>query len=186
MKVGYARVSTKEQQLDIQIDQLEEFGCEKIWKEKKSAKTDDRPELKSMIQYVRKGDVIVVYSLSRLARSVKDLISIVDELGSREIGLISLMESWVDTTTSYGKLLLTIFGGIAEFERELISERTKDGLKSARARGRIGGRPKVNQIQINRALKLYDMKTLDVREICEMTGISKATLYRYLKRREVL
>jgi len=184
MKLGYARVSTKEQNLDRQIDSLKKFGCEKIWKEKISGKTKNRPELEKMIEYAREGDIVVVNSLSRLARSVRDLLAIVDQLTEKEVGLVSLKEEWLDTTTAHGKLLLTIFGGLAEFERELISERTRDGLKSARARGRLGGRPNISQEKIERALMLYDMKTISIKDICSMAGISKSTLYKYIKRRQ--
>lgn len=191
MKLGYARVSTKEQKLDRQIDLLKAFGCEKIWQEKVSAakvdlrKTNiERPELEDLIKYARNGDIIVVNSLSRLARSIKDLLGIVDQLTEKGVGLKSLTEDWLDTSTPQGKLLLTIFGGLAEFERDVIRERTVEGLKSARARGRLGGRPSVDKKTIDRALMLYDMGTVGVMDICKMTGISKQTLYRYLKKRD--
>lgn len=184
MNLGYARVSTKEQNLESQLDSLKIFGCEKIWKEKISGKKKDRPELEDLIEYAREGDVIVVHSISRLARSVRNLLVLVDRLTEKKIGLKSLTEEWLDTTTPQGKLLLTIFGGLAEFERELISERTKDGLESARARGRLGGRPKVDKEKIDRALMLYDMKTIGIEDICNMTGISRSTLYKYLKTKE--
>lgn len=191
MNLGYARVSTKEQNLDRQIDSLKAFGCEKIWQEKVSAakvdlrKTNiERPELEDLIKYARKGDTIVVHSLSRLARSIKDLLGIVDQLTEKGVGLKSLTEDWLDTSTAQGKLLLTIFGGLAEFERDVIRERTVEGLKSARARGRLGGRPPVDKKTIDRALMLYDMGTVGIMDICQMTGISKQTLYRYLKKRD--
>jgi DNA invertase Pin-like site-specific DNA recombinase len=115
---------------------------------------------------------------------LRDLLSIVDQLKEAKVDLVSLQEQWLDTTTAQGQLLLTIFGGLSEFERNLISERTRDGLKSARARGRVGGRPKVNDEKIERALMLYDLKALGVMDICRMTGISKTTLYKYLKIRK--
>lgn len=191
MKLGYARVSTKEQNLDRQIDSLKAFGCEKIWQEKVSAakvdlrKTNiERPELEDLIKYARKGDTIVVHSLSRLARSIKDLLALVDQLTEKGVGLKSLTEDWLDTSTPQGKLLLTIFGGLAEFERDVIRERTVEGLKSARARGRLGGRPKADRSKVERALMLYDMETVGIMDICKMTGISKPTLYKYLKERD--
>jgi DNA invertase Pin-like site-specific DNA recombinase len=191
VKLGYARVSTKEQNLDRQIDSLKAFGCEKIWQEKVSAakvdlrKTNiERPELEDLIKYARKGDTIVVHSLSRLARSIKDLLALVDQLTEKGVGLKSLTEDWLDTSTPQGKLLLTIFGGLAEFERDVIRERTVEGLKSARARGRLGGRPKADRSKVERALMLYDMETVGIMDICKMTGISKPTLYKYLKERD--
>lgn len=184
MKLGYARVSTRDQCLNRQLDILKDYGCEKIWQEKISGQEKLRPELENLLKYARQGDTIVVNSISRLARSLRDLLSIVDQLKEAKVDLVSLQEQWLDTTTAQGQLLLTIFGGLSEFERNLISERTRDGLKSARARGRVGGRPKVNDAKIERALMLYDLKALGVMDICRMTGISKTTLYKYLKIRK--
>ncbi|MCT4619076.1 MAG: recombinase family protein [Marinisporobacter sp.] len=184
MKLGYARVSTRDQCLNRQLDILKDYGCEKIWQEKISGQEKLRPELENLLKYARQGDIIVVNSISRLARSLRDLLSIVDQLKEAKVDLVSLQEQWLDTTTAQGQLLLTIFGGLSEFERNLISERTRDGLKSARARGRVGGRPKVNDEKIERALMLYDLKALGVMDICRMTGISKTTLYKYLKIRK--
>jgi DNA invertase Pin-like site-specific DNA recombinase len=184
MKLGYARVSTRDQCLNRQLDILKDYGCEKIWQEKISGQEKLRPELENLLKFARQGDIIVVNSISRLARSLRDLLSIVDQLKEAKVDLVSLQEQWLDTTTAQGQLLLTIFGGLSEFERNLISERTRDGLKSARARGRVGGRPKVNDEKIERALMLYDLKALGVMDICRMTGISKTTLYKYLKIRK--
>lgn len=184
MMIGYARVSTKQQSLNRQVDQLKKEGVKVLFEEKITGKQKERPELKKMLEYAREGDVIVVTSISRLARSTKDLISIIEDMQHRKIDLISIKENWLDTTTPQGKFLFTVFAGLSEFERELISERTKDGLKSARARGRIGGRPKAKKGDIERAFLLYDMDTLPIRDICQMAGISKATLYNYLKKRK--
>lgn len=127
---------------------------------------------------------VIVSELTRLSRSTKDLFSIVEQVENKEANIKSLKESWLDTTTSYGKLLFTMFAGISEFERDLISERTKEGLAAARARGRKGGRPKVDEKNIERALKLYESNEYKISEITEMTGVSKPTFYRYLKQQK--
>jgi len=182
VKIGYARVSTKDQKLDRQIDQLKEEGVEKIFSEKITGSKKDRTELKAMIQYARTGDTIVVTELTRISRSTKDLISLIDELREKQINVKSLKESWLDTTTATGKLMFTIIAGLAEFERELLRERTKEGLASARARGRCGGRPSVDKAAVEKALKMYETKKFSSKEICEMTGMSRGTLYKYINK----
>lgn len=184
MLIGYARVSTEDQSLDRQIDQLKEAGCEKIFQEKMTGTRKDRPELQKLLEFAREGDTIVVTELTRLSRSTKDLIALVEELNKRGVNLKSLKESWLDTTTAQGKLFFTIMAGLAQFERDLISERTKEGLKSARARGRMGGRPKVDQKAIERALKLYEAGNMSIKEICEVCKISKSTLYNYINEKK--
>jgi DNA invertase Pin-like site-specific DNA recombinase len=181
MKLGYARVSTHEQSLDLQLDALEKAGCEKIYQEKISGMKDDRPQLQELLEYAREGDVLVVYKLDRLGRSTKRLIELAEELEKRGIELVSVKDN-IDTTTVVGKAMFRMLAVLAEMERDLIAERTKAGLESARARGRKGGRPKKDKKQVDKALKLYASQQYTVKEIEEMTGVSKATLYRNLKK----
>lgn len=181
MKIGYARVSTLEQNLDSQLDELKKAGCKKIITDEISGSVADRPGLKKLKEQLREGDTLVVWRLDRLGRSLKHLIEWVNELKALGIGFESLQES-ITTTTSSGQLIFHIFGALAEFERNLIRERTKAGLEAARARGRLGGRPK--RLELNKrklTLKLYLAKEHTVQEICKMMGISKPTLYQYLK-----
>ena len=184
MKVGYARVSTTEQDLSLQLDALKDAGCEKIHEDRISGAKTDRPGLQEALAYLRKGDTLVVWRLDRLGRSLKHLIETVNDLEERGIGFQSLQEA-IDTTTSSGRLVFHIFGALAEFERNLIRERTQAGLAAARARGRKGGRPKSLDAKKTELLyELYDSKKHTVKEICEMIGISRPTLYSYLQRRE--
>lgn len=181
MLIGYARVSTDDQNLDLQYDELKKAGCEKFYDDKMTGGKLDRPGLDAAIDYARKDDVIVVWRLDRLSRSLKDLIEVITNLESKGIGLKSLHES-IDTTSSSGKLIFHIFGSLAEFERNLIGERTRAGLKSARERGKVGGRPKkLNTERAKLAQDLYNEKTRTIKQICELVGVSKPTLYRYLK-----
>ena len=183
MKVGYARVSTNEQDLSLQLDALKEAGCEKTYQDQVSGVKAVRPGLQEALAYLRKGDTLVVWRLDRLGRSLKHLIETVNELEERGIGFQSLQES-IDTTTSSGRLIFHIFGALAEFERNLIRERTQAGLEAARARGRKGGRPKsLNAKKTELLYELYDSKKHTVKEICEMMGISRPTLYSYLRGR---
>ncbi|PTY80706.1 resolvase [Heyndrickxia sporothermodurans] len=177
---GYARVSTKQQDLIRQLDLLGEYNCTEILTEKMSGTKKDRPELIRLKDKVRPGDSIVVESFSRLGRSTKDLIELVEYFEGKNVKLISIKENF-DTNTPQEKLMLTVFQAFSQFERDLIAQRTKEGLESARARGRNGGRPKVKENQINKALKLYNSKEYSISEIVEMTGISQATLYRYIR-----
>ncbi|MBQ2173540.1 MAG: recombinase family protein [Alphaproteobacteria bacterium] len=184
MIIGYARVSTVEQSLDRQIDQLTEAGCKRIYQEKASGASKERPELDRMLDALREGDVVVVTELSRLGRTVKGLIELVEKLHKLDVDLKSLKEQWLDTTSPRGKMVFTMMAGFAEMERDLIRERTAEGLKAARARGRKGGRPAIDQGQLSFALRMYDSKSCTVAEITKATGISKATLYSYLGKRE--
>lgn len=184
MKIGYARVSTNDQNLDRQRDQLRNEGCGRIYEEKQSGKDRERPELKRMLDSLREGDIVVVSDLTRVSRSVKDLFEIVEAIHVAGAEIKSLHEPWLDTTSPQGRLLFTIFSGISEFERELIRQRTLEGLESARARGHMGGRPMLDPKLVNRALKMYDKKTFTISEINESTGVSKSALYRYLRERE--
>lgn len=183
MKIGYARVSTLDQSLDLQVDALEKLGCEKLYKEKISGMRDDRPQLQELLKYAREGDVLCVYKLDRLGRSTKKLIEWSEELQERGIELVSIRDN-IDTTTAVGKAMFKMLAVLAEMERDLISERTRAGLESARARGRIGGRPKKDNKIVEKAMKLYDTEQYTVKEIEEMTGVSKATLYRSIKRKK--
>lgn len=177
---GYARVSTQHQDLSRQLDLLAEQNCNEILTEKMTGTKSNRPELNRLKDKLRPGDTVVVESFSRLGRSTKDLIDLVTYFEEQDVKLVSLKENF-DTTTPQGRLMMTVFQAFSQFERDLIVERTKEGLQSARARGRIGGRPRVNKRDIERAVKLYQSKAYSGKEITEMTGISKATLYRYIK-----
>ncbi|MBA2861801.1 recombinase family protein [Methanococcus maripaludis] len=184
MIIGYARVSTKDQNLERQLDELKKAGCEKIFLEKISGTKRNRPEFDKMFGVLRSGDIILVTELTRISRSTKDLVEIVESCKSLGVEIKSLKESWLDTTSAHGKLLFTIFAGLAEFERDLISERVKSGLTAARSRGRLGGRPKIDSEKVEMALKMYDSKEYTIKQILNATGISKFTLYNYLEKRE--
>lgn len=182
MLIGYARVSTDDQNLHLQHDELRKSGCEKFFDDKITGSKIERPGLNAAIEFARPGDVIIVWRLDRLSRSLKDLIDMVALLDSKEIGLKSLHES-IDTTSSSGKLIFHIFGALAEFERNLIRERTHAGLKAARARGKMGGRPKkLNAEKSKLAQDLYNEQTRTIKQICELVGVSKPTLYQYLNK----
>ena len=176
---GYARVSTEQQNLDRQLDALRKYGCNVIYNEKMTGTKRNRPELAKILDRITKGDTVVIESLSRLGRSTKDLIELTELFEQKGVHLVSLKEQ-IDTNTSTGKLLFTLMAAIAQFERDVITDRTREGLKSARARGRIGGRPRVNQDNIKKAVKLYRTQQYSVREIEDLTGVKKSTLYRNL------
>lgn len=181
MLIGYARVSTADQNLQLQEDALKLAGCINIHTDVASGSKTDRPGLTTAINYLREGDVLVVWKLDRLGRSLIHLIETVQSLNARGIGFKSLQEN-IDTTSSGGKLIFHMFSALAEFERDLIRERTHAGLKSARARGRVGGRPKsLNGGQVSRVFELYENGETTVKEICKLHNISKATLYNYKK-----
>ncbi len=181
MKIGYARVSTEEQSLNRQIDVLKEAGCEKIFEEKISGIKKERPELNRMLEQLRKGDFIIVADLTRLSRSVKDLFQLAEQAEAKGVNIKSLKESWLDTSTAQGKLMFTIFAGISQFERDLISQRTLEGLAAARARGKKGGRPPKDEKDVKLALKMYEEKTYSISEITKATGIGKTALYKYIR-----
>jgi len=183
MLIGYARVSTEDQNLDLQVDALTKVGCERIFEDRLSGAVAQRPGLTEAIGFVRKGDTLVVWRLDRLGRSLKNLIEVVGQMEERGIGLKSLHEA-IDTTTSTGRLVFQIFGALAEFERNLIRERTMAGLAAARARGRQSGRPKkLGEAQVHLLYQLYHERKRPIAEICQLVGISKPTLYEYLRRR---
>jgi DNA invertase Pin-like site-specific DNA recombinase len=186
MLVGYARISTQEQTLALQEDALHNLGCEPIFTDTASGALTDRPGLDQAMHYVRAGDTLVVWRLDRLGRSLKHLIETISQLQQRGIGFRSIQEN-IDTTTSGGKLIFHMFGALAEFERDLIRERTQAGLAAARARGRNGGRPKAAALNDPRkvaiARALYNDKRNTIADICATLRVSRATLYRYLATR---
>lgn len=184
MKIGYIRISTTGQNMDRQRDQLTKEGCERFFEDIMTGTKKDRPQLKNMLLTLREGDVVIVTELSRLGRSLKDLIELVEEIHRQGADIKSLKEPWLDSTSPQGKLMFAIVGGMAEFERELIRQRTQEGIASARARGRSGGRPATPKEKIDLALKMYDGGNITVAEITKATGVSKATLYEYLNKRK--
>lgn len=183
MKIGYARVSTQDQNLDRQIDQLKAAGCEKIYQEKVTGKTKSRPELDKMLDHLRKDDTVVVIKLDRIGRNTKHLIELSETFEEMGVDFISLGDS-IDTSTATGKMMFTVLAAIAQFEADLNRERTMEGLASARARGRKGGHPKADPKKVDQALKMYEAKTFSLKEITEATGLSKMTIYRYLEKFE--
>jgi DNA invertase Pin-like site-specific DNA recombinase len=184
MIIGYARVSTEQQSLNRQIDRLQEAHCERIFSDKVSGTKKDRPEFTMMMNTLREGDIIIVCELSRLSRKVKDIFAIVDKIHELGADIKSLKEDWLDTTTPTGKLLFTFIAGISQFERDMIHERTMEGLNAARKRGRLGGRPKIPKNDVEAALKMYDSKSFTLAEIEMRTGVKRPTLYLYLNRRK--
>ena len=184
MKLGYARCSTLDQNLDWQIDALMKEGCDRIFQENFTGTRKDRPELLRMMDMLREGDTVIICELTRLSRSVKDLFDLVEQVEKAGANIKSLKEPWLDTTTPQGRLLFTIFSGVSQFERELIRERTMEGLTSARARGRIGGRPGKDKKIVEQALTLYDSRAYSVDQISKTTGISRRTLYKYVNLRK--
>ena len=180
MQIGYGRVSTADQNLDLQVDALTKAGCLKIYSDKTSGAKADRPGLEKTLELSRAGDIIVIWRLDRLGRSLRDLIQIAEKLKEREIGLKSLQEG-IDTTTTTGQLMFNLFAVLADFERNLIRERSKAGLDSARSRGRLGGRPKsLNRDRQQLVVKLYNDREHSIAQICQMMSISKPTLYSYV------
>jgi DNA invertase Pin-like site-specific DNA recombinase len=188
MKIGYARVSTKEQSLAMQVDALKKAGCDKIHEEIASGAKTSRPVLEEIMRNLREGDTLVIWKLDRLGRNLAHLIHLTTKLIEIKVGLISLNDP-IDTSTAQGRMVFGIFASLAEFERELIRERTQAGLKSARVRGRKGGRPKgMTQAAIEKATiaeALYKNGSIPVKKIAEQLGISKTTLYLYLRYRNV-
>lgn len=181
MLIGYARVSTTDQTLDLQKDALEKAGCARIFTDTASGSKAERTGLDEALSHLREGDTLVVWRLDRLGRSLPHLIETITTLNNRGIGFKSITEA-IDTTTSGGKLIFHIFGALAEFERDIIRERTQAGLNAARARGRKGGRPKsLTPKKAQMAEALYKDKNNTIDEICKTLNVSRATLYRYVK-----
>lgn len=180
MIIGYARVSTTDQNLNMQIDALEKYGCERIYREKITGTKKDRPQLAELMTILRPGDKVVIYKLDRISRSTKHLIELSEFFEKKGVEFVSIQDS-IDTSTPMGRFFFRILASIAELERDIISERTKSGLISARARGRSGGRPRVSTENLKMALKMYKSKQYSLNEIVSVTNISKASIYRYAK-----
>jgi len=191
MLVGYARVSTENQNLDKQIDILIKNGVNKrnIYFEKITGTKKDRPELIKMLKELEVGDILIVQDITRLSRSTKDLLATVETIKAKGCFIKSIEDSWLDTSKGNDdpqtQFLLTVMSGLSQLETDLISRRTKESLAASRKRGIFGGRPKMDNKKIDRAIKLYEAKSFTVAEISQETGVSKATLYRYLKDRKV-
>ena len=183
MQIGYARVSTEEQTLELQKDALTAADCSRIFCDVASGANTERPGLAEALNFARSGDTLVVWKLDRLGRSLKHLIETIRDLEQRQVSFYSLTES-IDTTTSGGKLVFHFFGALAEFERDLIRERTNAGLATARARGRVGGHPRAASLntpqKVAIAQSLYDNKETSIDDICSTLNVSRATLYRYI------
>lgn len=176
MKIGYARVTTSDQNRDLQTDALKEAGCEQVYEESASGKSRERPELENCLRALRAGDTLIVWRMDRLARSLKDLIDIVNDLEKREIGFLSLTEA-IDTTSATGKLTFHIFGAMAEFERNLTRERTMAGLEAARARGRVGGRRfSMSSSDIKKAKAMLLDPDMTKSEVAKHFNVSRPTL----------
>lgn len=182
MLIGYARVSTLEQNEDLQTDALRKAGCERIYTDHASGAKASRPELDRMLDMLREGDVVAVWKLDRLGRSVQNLTDLMALLQGRGIGFRSLTEQ-MDTTTPGGVMVFNIFAALAQFERDLIRERTRAGLKAARARGRNGGRPrKLSSRDVAMVRQLYDSRTVTAKEIADRFHVSRSTVYKALER----
>ena len=184
MQIGYARVSTEEQTLGLQKDALTAADCSRIFSDVASGTNTERPGLAEALNFVRSGDTLVVWKLDRLGRSLQHLIETIQDLDQHHVSFKSLTEN-IDTTTSGGKLVFHLFGALAEFERDLIRERTRAGLAAARARGRVGGHPRAASLntpqKVAIAQALFDNKETSIAEICDTLRVSRATLYRYIK-----
>jgi DNA invertase Pin-like site-specific DNA recombinase len=184
MKIGYCRVSTKQQSLDRQKDQLIEAGVDSrlIYEEVMTGTKKERPELIRMIENLQEGDVVVITDLTRISRSTKDLLQIIDLIKEKGASIKSLKDNWLDTSSEspYGNFLLTVMSGLSELERNLISQRTKEGLESARARGRVGGRPRGRDEKAEYVMFLVN-QGMKIKDICDKTGISRSTVYRIIE-----
>lgn len=180
--LGYARVSTAEQNADLQVDELTAAGCYRVWTDHASGTLERRPQLDEVLDRLRPGDTLVVWRLDRLGRSLRHLIDTVNGLDERQVGFRSLREN-IDTTTAGGRLVFHLFGSLAQFEREIIRDRTVAGLAAARARGRVGGRPsKLSEEQRRQARRMYDARELTVEQIGGVLGVSRTSIYRALQR----
>lgn len=181
MYKGYARVSTIQQDLDRQLQALQEAGCTQIYQEKMTGTKIDRPELQRLLEELKGGDTVIVKELTRVSRSTSDMLDLVQKITEKGCYIKSLNESWLDTSSPAGELMLTIFAGMAQFERKLLLQRCQEGREVAIAKGQKMGRPKTGGKQLEFALELYKKKAMPIRQICEVTGVSKATLCRRIK-----
>ena len=179
MKIGYARVSTGEQSLDRQVDALLGYGCERVFSDKASGMRSSRPGLDEMLAFAREGDCVVVQKLDRIGRSTKNLIELSESFSQRGIDFVSLGEG-IDTTTAQGRFFFAVTAAFAEFERDLISERTKDGLAAARRRGRFGGRPKADPEKVKLVARMWGSGEYKVSEIARLCSVSRSTVYNYV------
>ncbi|CEF22790.1 resolvase [Xanthomonas perforans] len=185
MLIGYARVSTGDQDLRQQRNELHAAGCTRIFAEKVTGTHVKRPELTRMLDHLRTGDVVTVTRLDRLARSTRDLLDIAEQLQAKDAGLRSLAEPWADTTSPAGRMVLTIFGGIAEFERSLIVERTRSGREAAKRRGvRFGPPPTLTAAQLTHARELIEREERPMKEVADLLGVHRTTLWRALNKNE--
>lgn len=182
MKIGYARVSTEEQSLDMQVSALREAGCERIYQEKASGRKIDRPELEKLLDFLRPGDVLVVWKLDRLGRTMKQLVDLLEDFDEREIVFVSLTES-IDTKTPMGRFLVAVLAAMAQMEADVTRERTMAGLAEARKQGRVGGRPKTKAEDAERAVSAVE-GGMTVSEACRLVGISRPTYYKYKRAME--
>ena len=180
--IGYARVSTGDQDLNLQVDDLETAACALVFTDKGGGAKSDRPGLEKCLSELQSGDTLVVWRLDRLGRSMQHLVSVITDLKERKVGFKSLRDGAIDTTTASGELVFNIFAALAQFERELIRERTRAGLLAARARGRMGGRKPVSprDPKVRMAKKMHLDRSMSIKEICSTLRISRATFYRYL------
>jgi len=182
--IGYARVSTHDQELNLQIDALEKVGClkEYIFVDKVSGAKSSRPGLDKCIEELKGGDTLIVWRLDRLGRSMSHLVNLIESLLERDVGFKSIQDGVIDTTTASGELMFNMFSALAQFERRLIQERTNAGLEAARSRGRLGGRPakSINDPKVQMAKQMHLNKSMDISDICDSLRISKATFYRYI------
>lgn len=184
--MGYARVSTVDQDASLQVDALNAIGCHRVFVDQASGATQSRPQLDRLLDQLRPGDTLVVWRLDRLGRSLRHLVDQIQLLADREVAFMSLQET-INTSSPGGRLVFHVFASLAEFERDLIQERTNAGLSAARARGRLGGRPaRLSPAQVRTARQLYDKRELTVEEIGKVLGVSRTTIYRALKAKTVL
>lgn len=184
LMLGYARVSTDDQDLTLQRDHLRAAGCNKLFAEKVSGARRARPELDRMLDHLRPGDVVTVTRLDRLARSTRDLLDVAERIRNCGAGLRSLAEPWADTTSPAGRMVMTVFAGIAEFERSLILERTRTGREAAKARGvQFGPRPTLSPAQLDHTRQLIEQEGRAVSEVADLMGVHRSTLYRALQRK---
>lgn len=183
MNLGYARVSTHDQNPALQVDALEKFGCDRIYEEKISATSKTRPQLERLLDSLREGDKVIVWRLDRLGRSIKDLIELVELFKQRGVQFVSLSEN-IDTSSPSGELIFHIFASVAQFERSLIIERTRSGLSAARARGRVGGRkPSLSKEDVRKAKAMASSNDISISDIAEHFKVSRTTLYKYLNQK---